>query len=166
MHMRLFHKNLGALAVASALAFAVCGAQGQGAAVPQADDLSGYIEAQCGGGIAGRLRLVRVDTSGVVSSSNSWRTDPVAIGDIDPARVTALWQRLDAAGFDTLTSPPRGRPIPDGISCAIVRSVKDGPLHAITFPDIYQTTDPGLIETRKVMSDVQGIGRSVAQETP
>lgn len=79
------------------------------------------IEATCSGGIAGKTRTVMLAADGRMRQSRDWRGALQPAGRMTPAEAKRLSERLDAAGFDTLLAMPRGRPVPDGVSCRLKR---------------------------------------------
>lgn len=82
------------------------------------------IEANCSGGIAGRVQKARLTPDGRLTRSDGLRAPLAYAGRISPEQAKALSQRLDNVSFDTMPSLPRARPIADGVSCALKREGK------------------------------------------
>lgn len=113
------------------------------------------IEVDCSGGIRPSRHRVSLGSDGAVMATRMGYASGSATGRVDPVAVMQLSTRLDAVGFDRLTSPKANHHVYDGVTCAIGRTTWRG-THRIVFEP--GSGVPGklgqkIAEVRAVMDD-------------
>lgn len=121
------------------------------------------IEVTCSGGIAGRIRNVRLGADGRLTRSGRRGQPFEQAGRMTAAEARILSERFDRAGFDTLKTLPRGRVVYDGVNCSIKRI--GATVHKLEFLAGAPAPPPGAKiqyqEARAVMQAILNAGERV-----
>ena len=113
------------------------------------------IEVDCAGGIRPSQHRAVLDSDGAVSAVRLGFAAGHAAGHVDPDAVMRLSARLDAVGFDRLSSPKANHHVYDGVTCTILRTTPRGTHRIVLEPgsEVPGRRGAKIAEVRAVMDD-------------
>lgn len=124
------------------------------------------IEVDCAGGIRPSQHRISLKSDGAVMATRLGFAPGDASGHVNPDAVTRLSARLDAVGFDRLSSPKANHQVYDGVTCTILRTTPRGRHRIVIEPgsEIPGRRGARVAEVRAVMDDAFRLAETIESQ--